>query len=243
MNLKDNVDKLILNTYDICGIFAFPFDCKMVLNKHGYKCKPYSTLNSKKKNICLNISNDACIIDKTIFYNDASPDLRIRFTLMHELGHILLNHDHSSPDQEDEADYFASCILAPRIMIHHLCLTSKYQKITAKDIHDYFDISYEAANRALFDYKKWYLNIAHTTRKPTDSELQIRNIFTTTRNSERLVAEAASPYYCNPVNNKATARKKNIRQLQEREQRRIYLESHGYRHTPDLLSNLDNYTW
>ena len=189
MNLKDNVDKLILDTYDICGIFAFPFDCEMVLNKHGYKCKPYSTLNSKKKNICLNISNDACIIDKTIFYNDASPDLRIRFTLMH------------------------------------------------------FDISYEAANRALFDYKKWYLNIAHTTRKPTDSELQIKNMFTTTRNSECLVAEAASPYYCNPVNNKTTARKKNIRQLQEREQRRIYLESHGYRHTPDLLSNLDNYTW
>ena len=105
------------------------------------------------------------------------PYYRIRFSLMHELGHILLDHKASSVKNEDEADYFASCILAPRIMIHHLRLNNKYSKVTADDIHDYFDISISASNRALMDYHNWYSEIARTTRKPTDTELAIKELF------------------------------------------------------------------
>ena len=161
----------------MCNITKFPFDCKKVLKAYGYDCKAYSSLSDKKRKICLGISDDACIMNGTIYYNDTRIQGRIPFTLMHELAHILLEHIVKDEIEEDEADYFASCILAPRIMIHHLCLNNKYSKVTADDIHEYFDISISASNRALMDYHNWYSEIARTTRKPTDIELAIKELF------------------------------------------------------------------
>ena len=174
---KDYIYKLILKTYRKCNISKFPFDCKKVLKAYGYECKAYSSLSEKKRKICLEISNDACIMNGIIYYNDMVSQGRIPFTLMHELAHILLEHIIKDEIEEDEADYFASCILAPRIMIHHLKQTNKYSQVTADDIHEYFGISISAANRALMDYHNWFENIAHTTRKPTDTELAIKDLF------------------------------------------------------------------
>ena len=174
---KSYIYRLILKTYKICNITSFPFDCKKVINEYGYDCKAYSSLSERKQKICFGISDDACIMKGTIYYNDMILKDRIRFTLMHELGHLLLKHFEKSDIEEDEADYFASCILAPRIMIHHLCLNNKYSKVTADDIHEYFDISISASNRALMDYHNWYSEIARTTRKPTDIELAIKELF------------------------------------------------------------------
>ena len=174
---KSYIYRLILKTYKICKITSFPFDCKKVINEYGYDCKAYSSLSERKQKICFGISDDACIMKGTIYYNDMILKDRIRFTLMHELGHLLLEHFEKSDIEEDEADYFASCILAPRIMIHHLKQTNKYSQVTADDIHEYFGISISAANRALMDYHNWFENIAHTTRKPTDTELAIKDLF------------------------------------------------------------------
>ncbi|MCH5287750.1 MAG: ImmA/IrrE family metallo-endopeptidase [Christensenellaceae bacterium] len=43
---------------------------------------------------------------------DGNP-ARLNFTLAHELGHIVLRHDGTSPAEEREADHFASCLLCP----------------------------------------------------------------------------------------------------------------------------------
>ena len=161
----------------MCNITKFPFDCKKVLKAYGYDCKAYSSLSDKKRKICLGISDDACIMNGTIYYNDTRIQGRIPFTLMHELAHILLEHIVKDEIEEDEADYFASCILAPRIMIHQLCLSNKSCKVTAEDIHNYFGITISASNRALNDYHKWFENMAHTTRKPTDTVLAIKELF------------------------------------------------------------------
>lgn len=174
---KAKIDKLILSTYVNCDITCFPFDCKKILRKYGYRCKAYSALSPHKLKLFKGISDDACIIDETIYYNDTVLEDRVSFTLMHELGHILLGHHEKSDTEENEADYFASCILAPRIMIHHLCTQNEYLKVTAGDIHDYFGISVSASNRAVMDYHEWYANIAHTTRKPSDTELAIKDLF------------------------------------------------------------------
>ena len=179
MNLdrKALIDQLILKTYKMCNITSFPFDCKKVLKAYGYDCKAYSSLNDKKRKICLGVSDDACIMNGTIYYNDTMLQGRIPFTLMHELAHILLEHRIKDEEEEHEADYMASNLLAPRIMIHQLCLTNKYQKVTADDIHNYFGISISASNIAVMDYHDWYANIAHTTRKPSDTELAIKDLF------------------------------------------------------------------
>ena len=178
----NNLYTIIYSVYKECKITFFPFDCIKILNYYGYKVYKYSELrmiSQELYNLCKMCSNDAFLFKdkKLIAYNDEMPYYRIRFSLMHELGHILLKHRVSSKKNEDEADYFASCILAPRIMIHHLKQTNKYSQVTADDIHEYFGISISAANRALMDYHNWFENIAHTTRKPTDTELAIKDLF------------------------------------------------------------------
>jgi Zn-dependent peptidase ImmA (M78 family) len=44
--------------------------------------------------------------------NSAHPSDRMRFTLAHELGHIVM-HRFPTPEMEEEADTFASCFLIP----------------------------------------------------------------------------------------------------------------------------------
>lgn len=49
-----------------------------------------------------------------MFYDARANPRRMRYTIAHELGHILLNHRMEEPWEEREADYFASQLLAPR---------------------------------------------------------------------------------------------------------------------------------
>ena len=49
----------------------------------------------------------------------------------------------------------------------------KYRCETADQIHDIFGLSYDASNRALMDYRKWYENIAHATHRPSEPERQL----------------------------------------------------------------------
>ena len=91
---------------------------------------------------------------------------------MHEVGHILLKHVGDTKENDDETNYFASHLLAPRILIH------KYKCHDAIQIHDKFGLSYQASNRALMSYKEWFRNISYsTTRKPTEPEQQLEHIF------------------------------------------------------------------
>lgn len=68
-----------------------------------------------------------------IVYRDTEPKERCRFTIAHELGHIFLGHklignnvlqkfDVSKPEIEQEADVFASRLLAPACVLWGLNL-------------------------------------------------------------------------------------------------------------------------
>ena len=47
------------------------------------------------------------------FINEACPKSRLRFTLCHELGHIIMHQNSLNPDIEMQADQFASEFLLP----------------------------------------------------------------------------------------------------------------------------------
>ncbi|WP_400768746.1 helix-turn-helix domain-containing protein [Methylosinus sporium] len=47
-----------------------------------------------------------------VVLNSGNPSDRMRFTLAHELGHIVM-HKFPTPNMENEADQFASCFLVP----------------------------------------------------------------------------------------------------------------------------------
>ena len=153
-----------LDVFLECGIKEFPVNCFDILKHYGFRLYTYAEMQSANQRLyemCRKYSDDAFRYHDIICYNNSGPEGRIRFSLMHELGHFILGHQETTPENEEEADYFASCILAPRVAIHKtLCRT-------ADAIHDTFGLSYAAANRALVDFKKWH------GRKRYDSEHQL----------------------------------------------------------------------
>lgn len=166
MNQKD-LYECILHAYITLGINAFPIDCFELVKKCGFKIVKYSELSTRKKNACQILSEDACLLEGTLFYEASAHPRRIQFTIAHEMGHVFLK-----TDDEDDCDNFASHFLAPRILIH------KYGYRNADQIHDAFGLSYRASNRALLSYNKWFRNISYSTdRKPTEPELQLERIF------------------------------------------------------------------
>lgn len=86
------------------------------------------------------------IYDETIYQQ------RIRFTLAHEIGHIILDHFSSNKEWhafESEAHFFAAELLAPLPILEELPIQNEY------DIMNICDLSYEAAKNRLIDLQLW----------------------------------------------------------------------------------------
>lgn len=135
----------VLTVLRDCRILSYPFDCMEVMEHYGYKIVAYNRLPGWKREACLSLSSDACIIDDTLFYNNARPKRRVRFSVMHELGHVILGSQ-----SEADANKFASCILAPRMAIHYSHCKN------AVDVSKIFALSMEAAEIAFDDYRRWH---------------------------------------------------------------------------------------
>lgn len=106
---------------------------------------------------CLAPDESGCgIVNKsgewTIVYNDNEPRERVRYTIAHELGHILLGHElragfghyrkaggERKPIEETQADEFAARVLAPA------CVMWALDVHTADDIAALCGISKQAA--------------------------------------------------------------------------------------------------
>lgn len=87
-----------------------------------------------------------------IFYNQSEDLRRVRFSIMHELGHFLLGHQlNLSKDdilygkQEVEANCFAAQVLMPEQLLRECVKRGK--SITADFIMNTFNVSSEAANK------------------------------------------------------------------------------------------------
>lgn len=112
---------------------------KVVKNSDVHELKPYESGSSTLED------------DKWyIVYDDENTKQRCRFTIAHELGHIFLGHelkkgyhtrkfDISKPSVEQEADVFASRLLAPACVLWALDIH------TATEISELCDISKSAA--------------------------------------------------------------------------------------------------
>lgn len=105
--------------------------------------------------MCIGYSDDAFRegTSKIIAYNSEKPAGRIRFSLMHELGHHMLEHTGNTKSNEKEANLFASYILAPRMAIHYAGCKN------ANDVSHIFNISHEAAENAFDDYRRWHRHV------------------------------------------------------------------------------------
>lgn len=95
-----------------------------------------------------------------IIYNANKPINRIKFTIAHELGHILLGHldfAKNTPDmnKELEADTFASNLLAPPRLIQYAQFNFDDFEYTPQYIAKLFNVSEACAKVRLADYEEW----------------------------------------------------------------------------------------
>lgn len=102
-------------------------------------------LKSNQLGVSIHLENEWYII-----VDDTMKIERIRFTIAHELGHIFLGHESllhrtpnsifiEKPEEETEADMFASRLLAPSCVLWGLNLH------TPEEIAKICNISYQAA--------------------------------------------------------------------------------------------------
>ena len=163
-------NRIVMATIEVfrkCDVHSFPIDCGDLLRNYGYRILTYKELlekNSELYSLCMEYSEDAFRSGsaKVVAYNPNRPHGRIRFSLMHELGHHVLDHTGASDQNEKEANAFASYILAPRMAIHYAKCKN------ANDVSKNFDMSFEAADNAFIDYRRWHRNVVMYKMSPID---------------------------------------------------------------------------
>lgn len=112
----DEIEKEVIELYKIVRIDRFPIDCFDLCKQLGIEVVLYSSKSKKALNQIGDASKDGFSVlfqysdgslKWKIYYNDSMPKERIKFTIMHEIGHIRLDHTEHSELAEAEANYFA----------------------------------------------------------------------------------------------------------------------------------------
>lgn len=181
----DKIKYTVFSIYEQCNIIELPFDCFNILNQKGYGCKKYSQLTESKHKACLELSPDSCAIGDTIYYNDKKSLRRIRFSLMHELGHIELK-----TENEAEANLFSSNILCPSIALHYAKLNN------IREISNLFNISLECAKYAKDFYEKWLYSVK--TYGMTDIDRKMYQHFYD-QDTKQFVFKETQCIYCDTI--------------------------------------------
>ncbi len=158
--IRDAVWRLILDM----GIKELPVKISRVLSALGITLYPYQDNSAMIAKLGLANLTKTCdgftVVQNhryIIFYDKTKLPARIRFTLAHELGHIILENGFSKTDagvlyttrnnepnkkdkpQETAANMFAARLLAPSCVLHELNL------FTVEEIMRYCSISKTAA--------------------------------------------------------------------------------------------------
>ena len=133
------------------GITTYPFSIWSLIRRMGIRTVQYSVLPSSLREqleeywpLALTIYPPDFNPAKTIiFYNDGHMREQIRFTLAHELAHLVLMHPGTEKKiYEDEANIFANYLLVPAPLV------LRDSKLDAMSIHCDFQVSYGCANSA-----------------------------------------------------------------------------------------------
>lgn len=168
----EEIKKTVVDVFDKLDIHCTPISGFEIAIKLGAKIIPYSAKSKKTQTLMLKRSEDGFSVKRLgvwyIFYNERKPYGRINNTIMHENGHIVLDHTEDSELAEAEAKFFAKFALAPPVLIH------KYKLNNVFEVAECFRISYEAAQYALSFYNKW---LNYGEKCYTDYEIKLCKLF------------------------------------------------------------------
>ena len=121
-----------------CDIREFSINLAKIINHYKIYLVRYSESEYINNHSLPNEDGFSRLIDgkSIIYYNDKKPIHRARFTLAHEIGHILLGHlangetlhrntEYDVLDvREQQANVFARDLLMPAIVLHNLNIKS-----------------------------------------------------------------------------------------------------------------------
>ncbi len=150
---------------------------------------PYSSLTGPKRAAAMRLSKDGFYIEDMrgsdiIYYNDEMLYERTNMTILHEIGHCVLDHNGNSKEEETEASFFAKYAAAPPPLVHRV------EPRSPEDIAATFNISSEAAINALDYYRKW-LTFGGESYK--EYEIRLLHLFNTAHSNRR----GGDTYVCN----------------------------------------------
>lgn len=127
----------------------YPIDIFDLAKRMGFVLVPYSSFKDDKTKL-LNFSEDGFnyfqkdINTHYIYYNDEIEEKgRIKITIGHEIGHLILNCNDNSEESNSLADFFSVYLLAPVVLIIENKLNSK------EKIQNFFLISEQASENSL----------------------------------------------------------------------------------------------
>ncbi len=169
----EEIKETVVDLFERLDIHCTPISGFEIATKMGVKVIPYSAYPKTTQALMIKRSEDGFSVKKKtgewyVFYNDSKPYGRINNTIMHEDGHIILDHTEDSELAEAEAKFFAKFALAPPVLIHKLNLKTPYA------IAERFEISCEAAKYALSFYNKW---LQYGGKYYTKYEIKLCNLF------------------------------------------------------------------
>ena len=149
------IEATVVAMYEKLGIDSVPIDPFNIANRLGFVLRPYSQLPIEKQLQLRKLECEAInFYDPEsgafiICYDDSFIYTRVRFTIMHEIGHILLEHKQESQLARKMADYFAAYALAPSPLIH------RFGCDDFVDVHNRFDVSVSCASACFQRYRNW----------------------------------------------------------------------------------------
>jgi len=157
----EEIKKTVADIVARYSISSIPVDVFDLAKKLGIRVVPFSEVSEYVWNkirsfgIPDNIDGFFLMAEKYgrevpfIYFDDSRSRGRIRFTMLHEIGHFILNHKEQSTLAEAEANFFAKYMIAPPVIVHQI------QPNDYLDLKNRFDISDGCAWNAFSYYIKW----------------------------------------------------------------------------------------
>lgn len=151
----DQITSIAYTTLLELGISEFPIPNEKI------KCKGVIIVSyqeyARKTGCCIDDINCNCELEDAfvikglrpgitlILYNEEVYSQRRRYTLWHEIGHVKCGHQKHGSQEEIEAHYFASQVLAPNALIHEIA--KRGYSIDTSFLKECFGLSNQAAQK------------------------------------------------------------------------------------------------
>ncbi len=154
----EQIKGTVVDLFSRYGVDRIPVDPWKLSRDMGVKLVPFSSLSEEQLAAALRLSegglkfklvNEHGRMGQIALYDDDAPLGRQRFTILHELGHIVLGHKQESELAEAEADFFAKYAIAPPMLIDLL------KPLDYMDVAEAFGLSKECAFNSMRYYMKW----------------------------------------------------------------------------------------